>query len=1108
MWFFLSGLTELGYVRAEKASRVLPGEARQPVLVWVNAGAMSRQKLALGKCEVIETVIDQDEPELRIRILSPSGEEVRKIQSGYPGRLLVSFEVPEEGPYVFELDTTNALARDVQLRIRIASNAIGKIDLRTRIEAEDLFFQAQKLRTVATAKAAQEAIELFRSARKKWAAVADENGQALALAAEADVWLGLSRYEDAIRSLAVAHGLAHLDVSYKSFLLDEQIRIDLDLWDSSSALSRAKKLLNFKVAPSDRAGEADGLADEGEAQWLMSNDEEAAADLTTALDAGRESGNRFGIARALRCQAWIEEDRGHMTQAVGLMQRAEEMFRYVGDVRDSLGAVSDIATLVGMTGDHFAALLTHTKVADVINQSGQESIFAFVLNNIGSDYAALNRDTDAISYFEKSERIFSGIHHISGQLSNLDQLCTAELQINRISDAFSHCQKAVSLSKLALDPKRQAIAEWRLAKVYKRMGHVQTALNALNHAVSMSEAVHDSRFESLALLDMGEILGSIEKDNSELRSYEKALELAHSAEDETGATEAQFHVARFEAAHHHADEAKKELNELLQSIEKRRLDVGNDELRSSYFTIVRKCYSLYVDVLMEEHERDPQRGLDRRALEMSEAGRGRTLLDSLDAVDSARGNALDTPVERTAQLRVTIAQLYDERLKMMLAGDRPQEMRQNAAQLRQLINDYDRQADLIRGRPRSLGASAKPMTADELREATNSSDYAFFEYALGERRSYLWVMYRGSLEGHILPGEAQISNAVTRWRTLVSSRARGAGEEFTDYLKRVDASDHELPQTASGLSCMLFGKFLKPEMKRVAVVADGILQGLSFSALPSDGCETASGSPVVTEHEIVNIPSVSVLLAPKRSALHSAYTGDLAVLADPVFEEDDPRVVHTATTGPGGVKATAPNFSHSGSVLAFPRLIATRQEALSITSLLPPERVLLAMDFDASVKTVLSNEISNYRILHVATHGTFDRASPELSGLVFSLFDSQGRPVHGFVTAHELSDMNLRNDLVVLSSCDTALGGQIDEEGIRGLAYAFLHAGARNVVSALWNIDDDVSSRLMISFYKSLIRSNELPSEALREAQLEILKQPRTAHPFYWAGFVITSGSQ
>src|SRR5260370_19605836 len=136
----------------------------------------------------------------------------------------------------------------------------------------------------------------------------------------------------------------------------------------------------------------------------MRNEEEAAADIKTALDAGRESGNRFGIARALRCQAWIEEDRGHMTQAVGLMQRAEEMFRYVGDVRDSLGAVSDIATLVGMTGDHFAALLTHTKVADVINQSGQESIFAFVVNNIGSDYAALNRQTEAMSDFERSDR--------------------------------------------------------------------------------------------------------------------------------------------------------------------------------------------------------------------------------------------------------------------------------------------------------------------------------------------------------------------------------------------------------------------------------------------------------------------------------------------------------------------------------------------------------------------------------------------------------------------------------------------------------------------------------------------------------------------------------
>jgi tetratricopeptide (TPR) repeat protein len=989
--------------------------------------------------------------------------------------------------------------------VAIASHVIERKTLGTRIDAEDLFLQAQKLRASPTAKPVQDAIELFRNARKKWATIADQNGQALAFSAEADGWLALSRYQDAFRSIAAARQLANLDASSKLILYNVQTRIDLDLWDSASAQRDVTQAMALVDHLGDHTREAETLANRGEARFLLTSDVAAATDLTAALTLTRDNGDRVTVARILRCQAWIEEDQGHLTQAIGLMQRAEEMFRYVGQIRDSLGAVSDIALFDGLTGDHFGALLTHSRVADVIYQTGQLSNYGFVLNTIGTDYEGLNRPADAAAYLERSERIFSSIHNTSGEMSSLGQLCPLELQLNRLGDALNHCQKAVALSKLALDPKRQAIAEWRLGRVYERMGNLRTALAAFTHAATMSEGVQDARYASLALLDAAEVSGRLGNEESELRAYQKALMLSTSAEDATTVTEAQFQIAHFYAGHHDPDKATSMLNELLGSIERQRLDIANDELRGSYFTIVRKCYALYVDVLMEEHEHSPEKGLDRRALEMSEAGRARTLLDSANGADRVSNDPPDTASERVAQLRASIDQVYDERLKLMLTSDRPQEMRQNSAQLRQLINDYDRQSDLIKYPSRSQAPPPKPLTADELREATQSSDYVFFEYALGERRSYLWVMDHGSIETHILPGKAQISSSVTKWNELVSSHSRRDGEEFAAYLKRVDASDRELPRAASELSCMLLCRFLKPQMKRVAIVADGILQNLSFSALPADGCDSRSGLPALAEHEIVNIPSVSVLTMAKHDRRLSPFKGDLAVLADPVFDEDDPRVVRSATYPAG---RTPSRTQKPSVVFGLPRLMATRQEALSISSLLPPERVLLAMDFDASVKTVLTKDVSDYRILHLATHGVFDQASPELSGLVLSLFDSRGRSVHGFITAHELSDMKMRSDLVVLSSCDSGLGESADEEGARGLAFSLLRAGAGNVISTLWKIDDDVSSRLMVSLYEHLLKSNETPAEALRQAQLEIKKSGRTAHPFYWAGFVITSGTQ
>jgi CHAT domain-containing protein len=274
---------------------------------------------------------------------------------------------------------------------------------------------------------------------------------------------------------------------------------------------------------------------------------------------------------------------------------------------------------------------------------------------------------------------------------------------------------------------------------------------------------------------------------------------------------------------------------------------------------------------------------------------------------------------------------------------------------------------------------------------------------------------------------------------------------------------------------------------RLVIIADGALQTIPFAALPDP---SNPGEPLLAAHEIVHLLSVSVLAWSRRArAGRPPAPGMLAVLADPVFGGDDPRLPQ-----PAAVPAVTP---------LLPRLPSTGREAAAILAFAPAQASLRALGFDASRETVLRGELGRYRIVHFATHGLSDPERPEQSGLVLARLDARGHPRDGVLRAPEIARLALPVELVVLSACRTALGREVRGEGIVGLAYAFLRAGAARVVVSLWNVDDAATAELMTRFYRCLLRERQTPAQALRTAQLEMLRDPRWQAPSFWAGFAL-----
>jgi CHAT domain-containing protein len=144
-------------------------------------------------------------------------------------------------------------------------------------------------------------------------------------------------------------------------------------------------------------------------------------------------------------------------------------------------------------------------------------------------------------------------------------------------------------------------------------------------------------------------------------------------------------------------------------------------------------------------------------------------------------------------------------------------------------------------------------------------------------------------------------------------------------------------------------------------------------------------------------------------------------------------------------------------------------------------------------------------VVHLATHALFDDRNPMYSRLAVARDAHDGRE-DGWLEAWEIMLLPLDADLVVLSACDTATGSIGAGEGVVGMTWAFFVAGARATVSTHWKVSSRGSADLMISFHEALRTREAGPlrkAEALRDAQLRLMRVPRYRHPFYWGAFVM-----
>jgi hypothetical protein len=215
-------------------------------------------------------------------------------------------------------------------------------------------------------------------------------------------------------------------------------------------------------------------------------------------------------------------------------------------------------------------------------------------------------------------------------------------------------------------------------------------------------------------------------------------------------------------------------------------------------------------------------------------------------------------------------------------------------------------------------------------------------------------------------------------------------------------------------------------------------------------------------------------------------------------------------------------LGHNRSALgSLPRLTASRDEAIAIRAAFPLGRTLLGADAsEAGLERMASSgDLKNVGIIHLATHALVDCRAPDRSALVLADLSDALAGDDGLLTAREVRlGWVLDADLVTLSACETGLGRETDDDGMLSLTAAFFAAGARNVVSSLWKVEDQATAKLMAYFYEELSRSDPRGAPvtvggALRAAQLRLRDTVTAAGtrpyaaPSAWGGFVAYGGA-
>jgi CHAT domain-containing protein len=1069
------------------SSEETPLELGKTITRELGGGKSHRYSLALSRGQYCLVSVGQPGVDVAVTVIGPDSAKV--IESDHPGGALeeerVAWIAQENGTYVTEVRSVETASRPGPYTITLEELREAGTQDQSRIAARRAFADAEHLFVEGTADSRRRSLAKYQEALALWQQLEDRREEIICLVGVSQVLELLGDLRQALTycERALSGSRAASDPHREAESLTCMGSVHLSLGESPRAIEYFNQAITLWRAAGYRGGEAQVLVSLGAVYVSTEERQKGIEYYGEALPLVESLGDREGQAATLTGIGLAYEWLGDLQKALDYCSRSLDLIRAVGYRAREAVALNNLSIVYNDLGEHERALGLLVEALALRREAGDRRGEAYTLTSMGRTYDFLGRKEEALAYYNQALPLRRAVGDRRGEGFTLNLRGLVRASLGRTQEASEDLQQAVSLFRILRDQSEEAMALNSLGVFYGSVGQKEKAVETLEEALRLRRAFGDLLGEAVTL----------------------------------------YEFASVEARRGKVPEARARLENALAIVESLRTRVGSPDLRATFLATAQKAFAFEVDLCMRLHAGDPGHGFDEAAFAWSERARGRSMRDLLAEAHANIREGIDPALlERERSSQQSLGASLERRMRLL---SRPHNDLQAEAANKE-IEALKAEAERVQAQVRAAGpryaalTQPRPLTLPEIQRQLGP-DTVLLEYALGEERSFLWVVTRDGLASHELPNRSEIEAAARKMYESVTARGRRIkAETAAQRRERLIRAEAETAGAASALSQMLLAPAaLQLARQRLVIVSDGALQYVPFAALPMPG---SSGVPLVVDHELASLPSASVLSELRRdNTARNRPSKTLAVLADPVFEKDDERLGSRAKdrgAGPPRV-ATKPDDGHlesevlrsavesgateeGGSRIA--RLPFTREEAEAILKLAPREGRKAALDFEASRTTATSPELGQYRFVHFATHGFLNSVHPELSGIVLSLVDPDGAEQRGFLPASEVFNLELSADLVVLSGCQTALGKEIKGEGLVGLTRSFMYAGAPRVVASLWNVDDAATADLMKRFYDAMLGPDQLaPAAALRSAQVAMWKGKRWKNPFYWSGFVL-----
>jgi CHAT domain-containing protein/tetratricopeptide (TPR) repeat protein len=1107
-----------------------PGD---PIRREITGGQCQSFQIRLAAGQFLSALVTAGDAALDLELYDPQHRKIREISNRRTGWTPISFISTGAGVYTLKVKSLEG--EGVSSRYALGIAQLRRVNGRDtiRVGAEIEVDQADRLRGQWQAEAFRQALEKYEGALKvieKWNSGA-ENSYVLRSLGDIHAILGenlaASRYyESALKSIDGTQ-----DPNGEIDLLNCLGRVNVDLGLKESALDYCQRAQTSSKHVTYLRGEAEAINNTGLCSSYLSGEKEHAVEFfDQALDLFRAAGDRQGQAQALSNLGHVNIDLGNVKKAISYLNQALTIWQEVGDRREEALTLTAMGLAHTSIGEMEIAIEQHNRAALLCRRIGDQVSTAVTLNGMAYVYNSLGDTDKALELYIEALRLYRLAGRRSGAATTLGLIGEIYESLGQKGKALDCQHKRLQITKEIGNLRAQAHTLTDIGTILESLGDGDGAMNDYAQALDISKTLHDLRGQAYELSNMGEVYVDLGSKAKAIDLYKQALTLFNTVEDQQGQTLSHYRIARATADLGDLNEAYDHCRAFVSIIESVRPHVANQDLRTSYFASVHRLYELYIEVLMGLHKQNPNAGYDISALEASEKARARSLLDLLNEARADIRQGVDPELlSQTRELQRTLNLKAERQVRLLSGSHTEQEAAAAQKETEEFTTQYEESLGKIRARSPAYAAltQARTLTLSEIRQEVLDPDSVLLEYSLGEKRSYLWVIGTRSFASVELPARSLIESRVERlYRSIISMTEADPDRTVSKKGFPREKIEMDYSESAVWLTRMLLDPVASQlKSKRLIFVADGALQLVPFVLLPESGTVESnqrSWEPLVATHEVVSLPSGSVLAALRREvSSRRPPSKTLAVLADPVFERDDPRVQAKRKGQGSGSNASVAGATRDSNAdsrrlsvtslgtvsdpkeqLSFHRLPFAWQEANAIAGSVPPDKRKLALGFDASLKTATSADLGEYRIVHIATHALIYGANPQIYGIVLSTVDQQGNPVDGFLRLNEIYNLKLPVDMVVLSACRTAIGKMVGGEGLVGLTRGFMYAGTPRVVASLWKVDDRATAEIMKYFYEAMLGPEKLtPAAALRTAQIRMMNNSRWRLPYYWAAF-------